>query len=262
MQKFHRTMNESSVVQRFSARTQEEATRICPNCGTIPGREILLQGTVRYVSGICACRRAAHEQEIYDQRRFEWMEGQKRRTFSWLGERWEDRALLEKTLANFDSRPQSQAYQAVQDFIMEMRGNLVLHGTWGTGKTHLLAAICNEVRQLERSSLFVSVLKLFWAIQGKIANHEDYTQILTSAIQTNLLVLDDVDKAEYSKFRGEIYFQIVDERVKAGRPIAISTNRLDELEKYVGGAVCSRLKVGQIDVPMIGIDYRETLDIA
>src|SRR6266568_614067 len=242
MQKFNSIMTDSTLMHRFSARTLEEATRTCPNCGVVPGREMLLQGSVRYVRGVCACQRG--------------------RTFSWLGERWDDSALLEKTFTNFDQRTQPQAYQAIQNFILDMRGTLALYGTYGTGKTHLLAALCNEIRKIERSSLFVTAPKLFSAIQTKIAIHEDYSSIITSAMKTNLLVIDDIDKAKHSEFREEIYFEIVDERVKAGRPIAISTNRLDELENYVGGAVCSRLKVGQIDIPMIGLDYRETQEIA
>jgi DNA replication protein DnaC len=253
----------SPVVQRFSTATRSDATVICKTCGIVPGREILLQGALRYVRGSCACQRAKAEKKSQEEKYHAWMTWQANRTFSWLGERWEDRALLGLTLENFDKRPQQEAYQAMQDYILDgMRGNLVLHGTWGTGKTHLLAALCHEARRLERASLFASAVKLFMAIGGKIANHEDYTQIITSAVKVDLLVLDDLDKAEYSKFRGEVYFQIVDERVKAGRPIALSTNRLDMLEQYVGGAVCSRLKIGQIDCAMLGIDYRETMEVA
>jgi DNA replication protein DnaC len=69
-------------------------------------------------------------------------------------------------------------------------------------------------------------------------------------------VIDDVEKAKHSEFTEEVYFEIVDERTKAGRPIAISTNRLGDLEQYVGGAVCSRLSIGQIAVEMMGADYR------
>lgn len=257
MQNLKSIMTDSPLVHRFSVKTQEEATKICPNCGPVPGREILLQGSVRYVRGICACQRAAQDQKLHEQRKREWMQWQEMRTFSWLGERWDDSALLEKTFDNFDYGVQREAYETTQLFTQIMSGTLILHGTYGTGKTHLLAALCNDLRQLEKSSLFTTAPKLFSAIQSKIAIHEDYSNIITSMMKTNLLVIDDIDKSKHSDFREEIYFEIIDERVKAGRPIAISTNRLDELENYVGGAVCSRLKVGQIDAQMLGLDYRE-----
>jgi DNA replication protein DnaC len=250
------------VLQRFSARTMADATWTCANCGVIAGKAITFTGSVRYVKSQCACQVTEVERKLYEEKRQKWIHEQRGRTFSWLGERWDDSALLEKTFDNFDQRAQPNAFHDVRSFITDMRGVLVLHGTWGTGKTHLLAALCNEIRQYERGSLFVTAPKLFSVIQTKIATHEDYSSILTSAMRTNLLVIDDVDKAKHSDFREEIYFEIIDERVKAGRPIAISTNRLDMLEQYVGGAVCSRLKVGQIDVPMLGVDYREIMDIA
>ncbi len=264
MQHTNDTMNTSPLMRRFLANptTQAAANWTCPTCGLIQGKRVTLMGATRYLRERCACQQREALQREQDKRRLEWMQWQRGRTFSWLGERWDDSALLEKTFANFDYGPQREAYETTRLFTQLMRGTLVLHGTYGTGKTHLLAALCNDLRELGKGSLFTTAPKFFSAIQSKIAIHEDYSSIITSAMKTNLLVIDDIDKAKHSEFREEIYFEIVDERVKAGRPIAISTNRLDELENYVGGAVCSRLKVGQIDIPMIGCDYRETLDIA
>jgi DNA replication protein DnaC len=264
MQHINDTMNTSPLMRRFLANptTHAEADWTCPICGLVPPKRVMLMGATRYLRGECACQKAEALQREHDKRRAEWIHWQEGRTFSWLGERWNDSALLEKTFDNFDYGPQREAYEATRMFTQLMKGTLVLHGTYGTGKTHLLAALCNDLRQLEKGSLFVTAPKLFSAIQTRIACHEDYSSIITSAMKTNLLVIDDIDKAKHSDFREEIYFEIIDERVKAGRPIAISTNRLDELEHYVGGAVCSRLKVGQIDVAMLGLDYREVLDIA
>jgi DNA replication protein DnaC len=257
-------MNNSPLMRRFLANptTQADANWTCTTCGIIRGRQVTLMGATRYLREKCACQKAEALQKEHDKRRMDWVHWQKGRTFSWLGDRWDDSALLEKTFANFDYGPQREAYETTRMFTQLMRGTLVLHGTFGTGKTHLLAALCNDLREVEKGSLFVTAPKLFSSIQTKIALHEDYSGIITSAMKTNLLVIDDIDKAKHSDFREEIYFEIIDERVKAGRPIAISTNRLDELEHYVGGAVCSRLKVGQIDVAMLGLDYREVLDIA
>ncbi len=264
MQHTNDTMNASPLMRRFLANptTQAAANWDCPTCGLIQGKRVTLMGATRYLRERCACQEAAALQKEQDKRRLEWMQWQRGRTFSWLGNRWDDSALLEKTFDNFNFTLQPEAYETTRLFAQLMRGTLVLHGTYGTGKTHLLAALCNDLRELGKGSLFVSAVKLFSAIQGRIANHEDYTSIISSAVKTNLLVIDDVDKARPREFRDEIYFEIIDERVKAGRPIAISTNRLDALETYVGGGACSRLKVGQIEIQMIGLDYRETLDIA
>jgi hypothetical protein len=76
---------------------------------------------------------------------------------------------------------------------------------------------------------------------------------------TLLLDFDDVDKAKRTDFREEVYFNIIDKRVICGRPIAISTNRLNELDQFIGGACVSRLSIGQIALEMVGADYRLTL---
>lgn len=257
-------ISNNPVMQRFLANptTPEEATWVCDTCGVIAPRPRTLNGETRYLKEKCTCQLTEEERLRHEERRQEWMQWQRGRTFSWLGSRWDDSVLLEKTFDNFERQIQPNAYDTIRAFIMRLKGTLVLHGTFGTGKTHLLAALCNEIRYAEKGSLFTTAPKLFAAIQSRISSHEDYSSIIDNAMKTSLLVIDDIDKAKHSDFREEIYFEIVDERVKAGRPIAISTNRLDELADFVGGAVCSRLKVGQIDVPMLGEDYRETLDIA
>ncbi len=252
----------SPIMKRFLnyPRRPEDATWTCPTCGVIEAKAIAIRGDVRYVHGKCACVLAEEMMREAQAKRQQWMHWQARRTFSWLGDRWQDTSLLDKTFDNFDASMQPEAYETVRSFILEMRGTLVLHGTFGTGKTHLLAALCNEIRTANRSSLFTTAPELFSAIQARLAANEDYSVVLDQAIKTNLLVIDDIDKAKWSEFRESIYFEIVNKRVNSGRPIAISTNRLDKLGEYVGDAVCSRMKIGQIDVEMIGIDYREGME--
>src|SRR5260221_380998 len=153
------------------------------------------------------------------------------------------------------------AFQTVRDFMDLLAGSLVLHGPFGTGKTHLLAALCNHIlKEKKRPCLFASAPNLFSAIQTRIQNDQDPSKLIYYAINAPLLALDDIDKLKPTDFRLDTYFEIIDGRVKAGRPTAISTNRLSELATFVGGAVASRLKIGQIAEEMIGVDYREGLE--
>lgn len=224
-------------------------------CGVMEPREIL--GRLHRRS--CPCESKAREQYEKDKEARQWRESQIRACYGWLGERWSDIPLKEKTFANFDASRQPFAFEAVKEFAGILSGTLVLHGTFGTGKTHLLAALCNELRQRRMPSLFVTSPKLFNAIQGRIGYNESYAPLIAQAIRADLLVIDDIDKAKYTPFREEIYFEIIDERTKQGKPIAISTNRLSELENFVGGACASRLSMGQIEIEMTGEDYRKEL---
>lgn len=252
---------QARAVSRFGFATPQEATWTCDVCGETP-QPRWLQAINRYMKSSCACQRAKFAQQHEEERQAEKRarEAQRRRLiYGWLGHEFSCEDLGEKTFSNFEVLRQPAAYQMVLEFADIMIGTLILHSEgYGTGKTHLLAALCQELSTRERSTrcLFATAPMLFKAISRRIAQKEDYTDLLQKAITTPLLVLDDVDKAKLSEFREEIYFDIIDGRVNAHRPIALSTNRLDELAKYVGPASASRLSIGQIPVVLTGRDYR------
>ncbi|SRR5258707_532527 len=236
----------------------------CPQCGVI---QPLRLPSGRYIRRSCACERAVRRQILLREQRLAWMSQQVFDTYGWLGERFSDMPLTAKTFENFlpvrwVKHPQphevnmQKAYDTAREFALTIEGSLILYGSYGTGKTHLLAAICNELRTAERASRFTTAPKLFKAMQSAMEHHEDTYSIVRKAIMTPLLVLDDVDKAKPSEFREEIYYEIIDERTKHGRPIALSTNKLTDLAHYIGGAACSRLSIGQIAVEMTGDDFR------
>lgn len=216
----------------------------------------------RFRRGMCPCGREAQERnrKVKDQHaRARKIDALRRDTFEWLGKAWADAGLEVKTFANFDQKRQPEAFALTQGFQDIMRGTLILHGSFGIGKTHLLAALCNALHEREKACLFASSTKLFTAIQDLVARKESYVPLLNRAMNTPLLVLDDIDKAKATDFRQEMYFAIMDERTRRELPTAISTNRLAELENLVGGAVCSRFKIGQIAIEMTGSDYRTEL---
>lgn len=249
-----------SVLERLLAlpTNPQEVTWTCHTCGTIEPLTYNVEGTIHYGRRqMCPCQEKVKHRKEQEEQRLAVMENQARYIYSWIGG---DSALRGKNFENFDASKQPNAYDAARFFAAKLDGTLVLHGTFGTGKTHLLAALCNEaLTKYGTRSLFTTTPTLFAALQQKITHNEDYYDVVDRAARTPLLVLDDIDKSKWTEFREEIYFAIIDKRVIRGLPTAISTNRLDELADFVGGAVASRLKVGQIAIPMIGQDYRKEL---
>jgi len=240
--------------------TIEEATWECPTCGVQKPMSYTMPSGTYYNKRKCACQIAEEERAAKEKQRLEALEYYADHTYSWLGSRWSETTLRKKTFESFQSDKQPRGYKADQIFATEPYGTLILHGSFGTGKTHLLAAICNEtLRKHNRGSLFTTATKLFAAMQQKIGDHGDYYAIVEQAIKPPLIAIDDIDKAKWTEWREEQYFAIIDERVKRELPTAISTNRIDELANYVGGAVCSRLQVGQIAIEMTGQDYRKEM---
>jgi len=245
-------------VTRRGYLTPEEAYDVCEVCGPIIPRYVKL--TRRWLKGTCACfEQRYHEKqhllELVESRKMHVSEN-----YEWLGEQWSDIALAEKTFNAFEAGFQDEAVETVQEWLSDMHGCLILHSEdYGTGKTHLLASIVNTLRIDGKASRFVTMPKLFFAINDLQANERPYAHLIHKAVYTPLLVLDDVDKAKATEFRQDIYFQIINERVNRGLPIAMSTNRVSDLAAFVGGAACSRLSIGQIAVDMSGSDYRVRL---
>ena len=240
--------------------TPDSKRWMCPNCGVIEPKLISFGGKSRYIRLSCPCEQAEKKRQQKEEQEKAWLVHISSACYSWLGPDWTDASLKQKTFENFDTSRQPEAVAMAHMFLERPYGSLVFYGSFGTGKTHLLTSVCNVMLQEKRCAcLFTTAPKLFAAIQQRITDDTSYSYLVTSAIKTPLLVIDDIDKAKHTEFREEIYFEIVDERVKAGLPIAISTNRLDRIADFVGGAVCSRLKVGQIPVEMTGSDYREEL---
>lgn len=237
--------------------TEQEAVWMCDTCGLIEPR--FSKSIVRWVRQSCPCQKEAKHREQQEAFLRQQKIAMVKNTYQWLGSSWSDEDLIAKTFNNFDPSKQPDGYTEAMSFADELEGTLVLHGVFGTGKTHLLAAICNQLREAGKESRFTTAPNLFGAIQEAISHNEDHNRYIRLASTAPLLVIDDIDKAKWSEFREEKYFAIIDNRVKRGLPTAISTNRVDALASYVGGAVASRLTIGLVAVEMNGQDYRKLL---
>jgi DNA replication protein DnaC len=233
----------------------------CPTCGKVPP---LLLPTGWYVRRPCACQRRVWQEQ--EQRQLPrtldeaLRQAQREQTYIWLGREWADEGLHQQTFVTFDRAQQPKAYDLAHQFSLAPSGVLALYGSYGLGKTHLLAAIANTRNDAGDCCLFASAVTLFDAIQQRISRDEDYSGLLRRAISTPLLLLDDVDKPKPSEFRQEMYYQIIDGRSRTGRPLVISFNcALMEVGRWIGGAARSRLFIGLTPVHLMGDDYRMSM---
>lgn len=240
---------------------EAEATWECPTCGIMkPYKKVINSGKrTAYYKRRCDCiLRKQREREHAAQRRLA-LEKRINETFGSLITGSYVYPYRKRTFSAFDERRQHRAFAVAQAFAEELNGTLVLHGPYGTGKTHLLAAICNTLIDREVGCLFLKAPDLFDMIQTYMDKHWDYQNVINQAIWTPLLVIDDVDKISPSAWRQERLYDIIDKRTELEKPIAISTNQLDELDTFVGGACADRLSIGQIAVEMVGESYRKRL---
>lgn len=181
-----------------------------------------------------------------------------------LGERFKGR-----TFASFDAKRDREAFDACSKYasaerLLELQRNgLLIAGGYGSGKTHLAAAVTNALIDRGIQVLFETAIEHF----DKIRNDFENTGInrhLASMKSANVLVIDDLGKEKKSDWTRQVLFDVVNYRYEHKMPIIITTNLVSEdgqdfsaLTNHVEGAVYSRIcEMCNIVVTKSG-DYRQ-----
>jgi len=176
-------------------------------------------------------------------------------------------ALQLRTFDNFDRDRQKKIYDVCKKYAAGFNTessfgyhSLILYSDVpGVGKTHLLAAIANEIIEAWTETshrgpcpiIFASGPGLVRRVRSTYnltdfqPKHEREEDIYREVTGCKLLLLDDVGKETPSRFTRELYWYIIDERVKSGLPVLISS-RLplegeDSLEELMGMDTVDRL---------------------
>lgn len=245
-----------------------QASWTCSTCGESPPPKYL-HALNRHIQGDCQCQRSARDRSKKDERdrleramRLESI----RTTYSWLGRAFATEEMAAYSFDTFEAHEQPIAWRIIEQWIENPQGVLLLHGPYGTGKSHLMASVCNELRTRGRACKWASAPKLFQAMSAAMARprvmdgvyQEDWTDIARKAANVEVFFLDDVDKLiKVSEWREEVYHSIFDDRVNAGRPTALTINDLGKLDDCMGASVADRLYIGRIAVPFVGESYRK-----
>jgi DNA replication protein DnaC len=156
-----------------------------------------------------------------------------------------DRALLRST------------FDISRRFAARPEGWLLLTGPYGSGKTHLAAAIAHEVVGRGDSAIFVVVPDLLDHLRSAFGPNaeSDFDERFETVRQTPLLVLDDLGAQSATPWAKEKLFQLLNHRYVAKLPTVITTNlRLAEFEARLRSRLADPEVVTpvHIDVP----DYR------
>jgi len=180
-----------------------------------------------------------------------------------LLERSNLQALQDKTFATF--RPQEEHQQRALDrareFAERPEGWLVLLGSFGTGKTHLAAAIGNRCLELGQPAIFIVVPDLLDHLRSTFSPSSETTfdDLFESVRGAPLLLLDDLGTQTTTPWATEKLFQILNHRYMMKLPTVITTNvPLGEL----GDRLASRMSDPELSicVSLAGPDWRAGRD--
>lgn len=169
-----------------------------------------------------------------------------------------------KTFENFDARVAGvgRAYTRALHFARHPQGWLILMGNYGCGKTHLAAAIANEVLQQHMFTvLFAVVPDLLDHLRGtfgpssEVAYDERFEQIRSA----HLLILDDFGTENATPWAREKLYQLFNHRYNYRLPTVITSNRDP---KDIDPRIFSRMSDRELsdEITIIDADdYRRTL---
>lgn len=151
------------------------------------------------------------------------------------------------------------AFNTARNYAHHLNGWLLLMGGYGTGKTHLAAAIANEVVSLGVETLFLTVPDLLdWLRTSYGSEETNYESRFDEIRNICFLVLDDLGTQNTTPWAQEKLFQIINHRYTQRLPTLITTNLpLSQIDERISSRLQDRQLVIaiQIDAP----DYRNPL---
>ncbi|NLC41319.1 MAG: ATP-binding protein [Erysipelothrix sp.] len=125
----------------------------------------------------------------------------------------------------------SAAYQ-IENIQTSNRG-LYLHGSIGSGKTYLMACLCNDVARSKRSVSFVRMSELLSELKALFNDSESTAQIMDGLMTSYLLVIDDIGAENVSAWgRDEILFNVLNYRMENQLKTCFTSNlSIEELKE-------------------------------
>ncbi len=211
----------------------------------------------------CECVVEREEAKIREAQNFaKKREIEKLFSISNLGERFS-----KSTFESFLDRNGSEtAYKVAVKYVKtfkEWNGeSLMLWGEPGNGKTHLAAAIVNELSKKGYIVVFQSVPELLRRIRSTFnsENKENETQIMRALLECDLLILDDIGAEKTTEWVEEKLFNIIDGRYRKELPTLYTSNlEPKELKNQVGKRSYDRMVETSLTVKNEAASYRREI---
>ncbi len=153
-----------------------------------------------------------------------------------------------------------QAYNHARQFAQALNGWLLIQGGYGSGKTHLAAAIANFAVSIGVPTLFITVPDLLDTLRFAYSDPEvTFEERFEEIRRAPLLVLDDFGTQNATAWAQEKLFQILNYRYINRLSLVVTANLpMDDIE----GRIRSRLEDPELvtSVHILATDYRRPTD--
>ena len=190
----------------------------------------------------CNCRQAqakwdaqdAEEKRLADKEKRQREENErKEKVLRQLAQSGMKKRFLSRTFANFqaDTPERARAYRVAKEYADNFATHkangdgLYIEGTFGTGKTHLAAAIAIQLMEQGYNVIFKTADDLLWDIKATFdeKSHEEH-RVLERMKNCELLVIDDIGKEQATDWSTSQLYAIINDRYECQKPLIITTN--------------------------------------
>lgn len=134
----------------------------------------------------------------------------------------------------------AQALAAASQYATEPADWLYLHGGYGVGKTHLLAAIAWSLVDRGVAAFYVVVPDLLVKLQATFndGSDETFAERFKRIKDADVLLLDDLGAEKSTEWAMAQMFDLINSRYLAEKPLVVASNLTPQ---QIGGRIGSRL---------------------
>ena len=106
------------------------------------------------------------------------------------------------------------------------RNGLFITGSYGTGKTHLVASIANELHKNHIGAICMTMIDLLARIKDSFSKSGEFSEaeILRAYEEVPLLIIDDIGSEQPTEWGSSKIFEIINTRYEGYMPTVITTN--------------------------------------
>jgi DNA replication protein DnaC len=122
--------------------------------------------------------------------------------------------LKDATLGNYKNHNGNRAAcEAARTFAGNPKGWLTYWGSYGPGKTHLLAAVVNSCTQHRIAAVYYTLPDLLDKLRGSYGV-DGFSGLFDKLVAVRVLALDEVDKVRLTDWAIEKVYQLIDARYR------------------------------------------------
>lgn len=163
---------------------------------------------------------------------------------------------MQKSFDDYEGSRQPEAYKAAIEYIYPERG-LLLCGTPGTGKTHLVCSILRDItdeKQLEGS--FNVVPEMLSEMNDRAQNGGSKIALIKEIAENDVIVLDDLTDTNLTEAKKENLFLLLNRLELEDRVVFITSNMMPDDMQKLSPQIYSRIMELCRVVVMVGKDAR------